>query len=195
MRAQLRPRPGELALVERAKPEAGPGAGPIGLACAIFAKSRGAEATVLERRRDRVRFCAQAIGADHFVEAGDGARAALAELTGGGFFDCVIDGAGSALAKNAGFSLVAHGGAYVLVGVALGAIAFSDPEFHERETTLPGSRDATRADFDAVFAMLRAGTIPTNALNTHRATLDEAAKMFPHWLQPSSGLVKALIEI
>ncbi len=171
------------------------GAGPIGLACAIFAKSRGAEVTVLDRRRDRLRFGAHAIGADHFVEAGDDARAALDALTGGDFFDCVIDCTGSPQAMNAGFSFVAHGGAYVLVSIVLGAIAFSDPEFHKRETTLLGSRNATRADFDAVFAMLRAGTIPTKALNTHRATLDEAAKMFPHWLRPSSGVVKALIEI
>ena len=171
------------------------GGGPIGVACTIFAKSRGAEVTVLDRRADRLRFCAQAIRADHVVEAGEDARAALDALTGGDFFDCVFDCTGSAQAMNAGFSLVAHGGAYVLVSIVLGAIAFSDPEFHKRETTLLGSRNATREDFDAVFAMLRAGTIPTQALNTHRATLEEAPKMFPHWLQPSSGVVKALIEI
>ena len=72
---------------------------------------------------------------------------------------------------------------------------FADPEFHKRETTLLGSRNATRADFDAVFAMLRAGKIPTARLNTHRASLEEAPAAFPHWLEPSSGVIKALIEI
>jgi threonine dehydrogenase-like Zn-dependent dehydrogenase len=74
-------------------------------------------------------------------------------------------------------------------------ISFADPEFHKRETTLLGSRNATRADFDSVFAMLRAGKIPTARLNTHRASLEQAPAAFQHWLEPSSGVVKALIEI
>ena len=53
----------------------------------------------------------------------------------------------------------------------------------------------TRADFDAVLAMLRAGRIPTARLNTHRASLEEAPAAFPHWLEASSGVIKALIEI
>ena len=53
----------------------------------------------------------------------------------------------------------------------------------------------TRADFDAVFAMLRAGKISIARLNAHRASLEQAPTAFPHWLEPSSGLVKALIEI
>ncbi|MGD1038022.1 MAG: zinc-binding alcohol dehydrogenase family protein [Roseiarcus sp.] len=171
------------------------GAGPIGVACAISAKARGADVTMLDTREDRLRFCEEALDVDRLVKAGEGARAALEAATGGDFFDCVIDCTGSAEAMNAGFSLVAHGGAYVLVSLVLGSITFVDPEFHKRETTLLGSRVSTRQDFDAVFAMLRAGAIPTKALNTHRATLEEAPKMFPYWLQPSSGVVKALIEI
>jgi 2-desacetyl-2-hydroxyethyl bacteriochlorophyllide A dehydrogenase len=171
------------------------GGGPIGVASAIFAKARGAEVTVLDRRADRLRFCAGAIGVNQVVEAGKGASAELSALTGGDFFDCVFDCTGSAEAMKAGFALVAHGGAYVLVSIVLGDITFSDPEFHKRETTLLGSRNATRQDFDAVFAMLRAGTIPTKALNTHRATLADAPQAFPQWLLPSNGVVKALIEI
>ena len=52
-----------------------------------------------------------------------------------------------------------------------------------------------RADFDAAFAMLRAGKIPTARLNAHWASLEQAPAAFPHWLEPSSGVVKALIEI
>ena len=171
------------------------GAGPIGIAAAIFAKARGAEVTALDTRADRLKFCADAIGVDHVVVAGADTREALGALTSGDFFDCVFDCTGSAKAMDEGFLYVAHGGAYVLVSIVLGEISFADPEFHKRETTLLGSRNATRADFDAVFARLRAGKIPTAKLNTHRASLDEAPAAFPHWLQPSSGVVKALIEI
>jgi 2-desacetyl-2-hydroxyethyl bacteriochlorophyllide A dehydrogenase len=171
------------------------GAGPIGLATAIFARARGAEVTMLDTRADRLVFAHAAIGVEHAIEAGEGARDRLAKLTDGDFFDCAFDCTGSPAAMNAGFSLVAHGGAYVLVSIVLGDIVFSDPEFHKRETTLLGSRNATRADFDAVLAALRAGAIPTRALATHRASLEEAARLFPHWLDPASGVVKALIEV
>ena len=81
------------------------------------------------------------------------------------------------------------------VSIVRGDITFADPEFHKRETTLLGSRNATRADFETVFAALRSGAIATGALATHRASLDDAARVFPHWLDPASGVVKALIEI
>jgi threonine dehydrogenase-like Zn-dependent dehydrogenase len=74
-------------------------------------------------------------------------------------------------------------------------ISFADPEFHKRETTLLGSRNATRRDFDEVFAALGAGLIPTGALNTHRAKLDEAPERFPEWIRPETGVIKAIIEI
>jgi hypothetical protein len=171
------------------------GAGPIGIATAIFARARGAEVTMIDTRADRLVFAHAAVGVEHVVEAGEGARETLAKLTDGEFFDCAFDCTGSPAAMNAGFSLVAHGGAYVLVSIVLGDISFSDPEFHKRETTLLGSRNATRADFDTVLAALRAGAIPTRALATHRASLEEAARLFPHWLDPASGVVKALIEV
>ena len=171
------------------------GAGPIGIATAIFARARGGEVTMLDTRAKRLVFASAAIGVEHAIEVGEGLRDRLAKLTEGDFFDCVFDCTGSPAAMNAGFSLVAHGGAYVLVSIVLGDISFSDPEFHKRETTLLGSRNATRADFDTVLAALRAGAIPTRALATHRASLEEAARLFPHWLDPASGVVKALIEV
>ena len=42
-----------------------------------------------------------------------------------------------------GFSHVAHGGRYVLVSVVKEAITFMDPDFHRKEMTLFGSRNAT----------------------------------------------------
>jgi len=171
------------------------GAGPIGIACMIFARLRGAEVTALDGRVDRLDFCARQIAVDHCVPAGAGAKAALWRLTEGDFFDCVFDATGSIDAMNAGFAYVAHGGAYVLVGIVRETVAFADPEFHKRETTLLGSRNATARDFDDVFAALGAGLIPTGALNTHRATLSEAPERFPEWIRPETGVIKAIIEI
>ena len=81
------------------------------------------------------------------------------------------------------------------MSIVLGEIAFNDPEFHKRETTLLGSRNATREDFEYVLAAIRAGRVPTARLNTHRASLADAPTAFPEWIQPATGVIKALIEI
>jgi 2-desacetyl-2-hydroxyethyl bacteriochlorophyllide A dehydrogenase len=171
------------------------GAGPIGIACMIFAKLRGAHVVALDAREDRLAFCANKIAVDHCLSARGDVKAALSRLSDGEFFDGVFDATGSAKAMSAGFDFVAHGGAYVLVSIVRETITFSDPEFHKRETTLLSSRNATRRDFENVLEALRAGSIPTDALNTHRAALSEAPEMFPVWIRPQTGVIKAIIEI
>jgi 2-desacetyl-2-hydroxyethyl bacteriochlorophyllide A dehydrogenase len=171
------------------------GAGPIGIACMIFAKLRGASVTALDTRQDRLDFCAREIDVGVCVTVGADVKAELGRLTDGDFFDAVFDATGNAQAMNAGFHYVAHGGVYVLVSIVRETISFSDPEFHKRETTLLSSRNATRQDFDDVLAALRAGVAPTSALNTHRGGLDEAPELFSHWIKPQTGVIKAILEI
>ena len=170
------------------------GAGPIGIAAALFARLRGAQVCVLDTREDRLRFCRETLQIPHTVQVGEGDKQQLAQLTGGEFFDVVFDATGNAKAMERGFEFVAHGGAYVFVSIVKDAISFSDPEFHKRETTLLGSRNATVEDFEEVLAAMRAGQVPTRALNTHRATLDELPAMFPQWLDPAAGVIKAVVE-
>ena len=95
----------------------------------------------------------------------------------------------------AGFDYVAHGGTYVLVSVVRDTISFEDPKFHAREISLLGSRNATREDFVEVFKAMREGLVPTGALATHRASLEELPARFPEWIKPETGVIKALIEI
>ena len=51
-----------------------------------------------------------------------------------------------------GFDFVGNGGRYVLVSVVKGPITFEDADFHRKEMTLLGSRNATAADFEHVIA-------------------------------------------
>jgi threonine dehydrogenase-like Zn-dependent dehydrogenase len=83
----------------------------------------------------------------------------------------------------------------VLVSVVKEVIAFSDPEFHKREMTLIGSRNALRQDFDHVIASLRAGLIPMHRIITHRTTLAGAVNDLPKWAGDKKGLVKAVIRV
>jgi 2-desacetyl-2-hydroxyethyl bacteriochlorophyllide A dehydrogenase len=171
------------------------GAGPIGVAVALFAKLRGAEVTVLDARAARLAFCKDALGVAHVVTVGDGDRETLQGITAGDFFDAVFDATGNIKAMERGLDFVAHGGTYVLVSIVPERISFSDPEFHKRETTLLGSRNATVDDFREVLAAMKAGLVPTRAMNTHRTTLDEFVDVLPHWMDPASGVIKAIVEV
>jgi len=170
------------------------GAGPIGLAVAIFALLDGGEVTLLDGRTDRLDFARQHLGITSTVQLGADDEARLSAITGGDFFDAVFDATGNPKAIERGFGFVGHGGTYVLVSIVSSDITFSDPEFHKRETTLLGSRNATRADFELVMQAMRGGKIPA-ALITHRMALGEVPERFPGLTDPAAGVVKALVEV
>ncbi|MEO5773598.1 MAG: zinc-binding alcohol dehydrogenase family protein [Sphingomicrobium sp.] len=169
------------------------GAGPIGIAVALFAKLCGADVTAIDGREDRLAFCRDRIGVDATFAVGPSTRDELALRTGGDFFDVVFDATGNPKAMEAGFLYVGHGGTYVLVSIVSADISFSDPEFHKRETTLMGSRNATAEDFEFVAQAMRDGLVPTDALHTHSARLSELPEAFPGWLEPSAGVIKAIV--
>jgi 2-desacetyl-2-hydroxyethyl bacteriochlorophyllide A dehydrogenase len=170
------------------------GAGPIGMAALIFSRLRGAVVTAMDTRAERIDFCVQSLGADAGVLVGPDDEARLAELSRGEFFDVVFDATGNRQAMERGFRFVAHGGRYVLVSIVRESISFADPEFHKRETTLLGSRNATMEDFDTVLAAMRAGQIPDGALNTHRLQLHNVPADFATLLDPAQRVIKAIVE-
>jgi 2-desacetyl-2-hydroxyethyl bacteriochlorophyllide A dehydrogenase len=170
------------------------GAGPIGMAAMIFSKLRGAQVTALDTRKDRLDFCTAQLDMAASVEIGPDDEKQLAALTDNEYFDVVFDATGNPKAMERGFKFVAHGGTYVLISVVGATISFSDPEFHKRETTLVGSRNATTEDFETVLTAMRAGHIPDAALNTHRLALSDVPADFKNLLDPARGVVKAIVE-
>ncbi len=166
------------------------GAGPIGLGVALFARLTGADVAVIDTDRTR------AVAARSIVEANPISLAgASAQSSGGHGFDVVFDATGNQQAMERGFEFVAHGGRYVLVSVIKDPITFRDPDFHRKEMTLFGSRNATSKDFAHVMAAIRGGHVDVARLITHRASLQDAVANIPIWAAEKSGLVKALIEI
>jgi 2-desacetyl-2-hydroxyethyl bacteriochlorophyllide A dehydrogenase len=170
------------------------GAGPIGLAAMLFASLRGARVVALDTRRDRLDVALAHLGVAAAVEVGPADEAELARLSDGEFFDVVFDATGNPQAMERGFRFIAHGGRYVLVSIVQGQIAFSDPEFHKREATLLGSRNATMADFETVLAAMRAGQVPDAALATHRMLLADVPRDFASLLDPAQHVIKAIVE-
>jgi 2-desacetyl-2-hydroxyethyl bacteriochlorophyllide A dehydrogenase len=171
------------------------GAGPIGIAAALFAQLKGGNVTVLDAREDRLAFCRSALNVPHTVVANANDKDRLSELSNGEFFDVVFDATGNVKAMERGLEFVAHGGTYVLVSIVLDRISFPDPEFHKRETTLLGSRNATADDFRTVLAAMKAGLVPTGLMNTHRTTLAGFVDVLPQWMEPSAGVIKAIVEV
>ncbi len=60
--------------------------------------------------------------------------------------------------------------------------------------TLLATRNSTPADFKRIIALMEAGTIDTTPWITHRAPADAMIDQFPTWLEPGSGVLKAVVE-
>jgi len=168
------------------------GAGPIGIATGLFARSEGAAVTLVDRRSTRLAYAQNRLGFDDVLLAGPDLIDALSSRTNGEMFDVVFEATGSIQSMSQSLSYVAPGGTMVLVGVAPGELSFSDPEFHKRETTLLASRNALPRDFERVIAAVKAGIIPTAALQTHSFPAAEMPQRLPELIADADHVLKAI---
>ncbi|WP_231665464.1 MULTISPECIES: zinc-binding alcohol dehydrogenase family protein [unclassified Pseudoalteromonas] len=171
------------------------GAGPIGLGAAQFAKVAGAKTFIADVNADRLGFAKRELNLDATVDCTGDVKAQLASLTSGDFPTVIIDCTGNPGAMQSTFGWLAHGGTLVFVSVVKADICFNDPEFHKRETTLKGSRNATKEDFEHVVACLSNGSAKSTCMVTHKTQFDNFPEVFPEWVKPETGVVKAVIEI
>ena len=119
------------------------GAGPIGLGVALFAHLSGSRVAIFDRDPERAS-AVEAITRVSALTTERGPSPAANEFTGGEDFDVVFDATGNRQSMEKGFDFVAHGGRYVLVSVIKDSIKFTDPDFHRKEMTLFGTRNATK---------------------------------------------------
>jgi 2-desacetyl-2-hydroxyethyl bacteriochlorophyllide A dehydrogenase len=171
------------------------GMGPIGIGTALFARRSGGRVTVMDVSEKRLDFARRELGFDRQLVAGANGLAGASDDTGGELYDVVFDATGNARAMEASFGFVAHTGTLVFVGVLDAKVTFSDPELHRREMRLLASRNAIRADFDNVMAAMRAGEIPTGAINTHTVPMTDLPEAMPAWLAASDPPVKAILTV
>jgi 2-desacetyl-2-hydroxyethyl bacteriochlorophyllide A dehydrogenase len=169
------------------------GAGPIGLGVALFASLSGGKVTLLDLDQGRALTAKCLLGVAIISSDEDIAKAVEASTDAEGF-DVVFDATGNSGAMGKGFDYVAHGGRYVLVSVVKDPITFADPDFHRKEMTLLGSRNATSEDFQSVITAIRDGMVPVDRIITHRTSLAGAVANIPRWAADKSGLIKAVVE-
>jgi len=201
----------ELALVEplsigahgirRAEVKAGEfvlvlGAGPIGLCTMEFARIAGGRVIAMDINESRLKFCKSRPGIAYAINAlSPDIPGYLAEITNGDMPSVVIDATGNLSSIIRAFQYMAHGARYVLIGLQQHDISFSHPEFHKREATLMSSRNATREDFLSVIASMRQAQVDPTGFITHRVSFDQVKDQFNSWLNPATGVIKAMIEV
>ncbi|TMI66044.1 MAG: zinc-binding alcohol dehydrogenase family protein [Bacteroidetes bacterium] len=172
------------------------GAGPIGLGVMEFARIAGAHVIAMDVNEQRLKFCRDKLNVAYTINpAKDDVIEQLRSITNNDMPTVVIDATGSLKAINTAFQYLAHGGRFVLVGLQREALAVSHPEFHKREATLMSSRNATPEDFNHVLASMKNKLLDPATYITHRVLFDEVKDNFESWLNPATGVIKAMVSL
>ena len=171
------------------------GAGPIGLSVLTFALLAGARVILLEISQHRIDFCKRRYDLFEVLSDTLEVPTRLCRLLNGDLPTAVFDATGYAGSMAKAHDYVSNGGRLVYVGITGSRISFDGPDFHRREMTLLGSRNARSSDLRRVIEHLEAGRIDTSSWITHTAGPERMPVDFPSWLDPGSGVVKAVLEM
>ncbi|MGL6095705.1 MAG: zinc-binding alcohol dehydrogenase family protein [Fimbriiglobus sp.] len=181
--------PGEVVLVI--------GAGPIGLSVIEFAKLSGAQTVVLDVNEARLAFVRDVMKVpDTVTVKGDGNDVQrVLDRTGGELPHVVVDATGSNKSMANAMNYVGFAGRLVFVGITTHDIAVPHPPMHRREMTLLASRNALPGDFTRIIRLIEDGSIDTGPWITHRTPFDGLIEVFPSYLKPETGVIKAIVEV
>ncbi len=172
------------------------GAGPIGLGAMEFARIEGAQVIAMDMNAQRLSFSISRSLAHATVNPStENVLEKLMHITSGNMPTVVIDATGNLKAINQAFNYMSHGARYVLIGLQKGEIQFSHPEFHKREGTLMSSRNATRIDFENVRKCIVEKKINPATYITHRTDFTNLPSDFPTFINPETGVIKAMVSI
>ena len=167
------------------------GCGPIGIGIMKLAQIAGAKVIALDTNTQRLNYAKDKIGVDHVVNAGDNALREVTEITNGDLCAVVFDASGNKNALEACPDYMSHGGRFVLVGLSKGELTYLHPKVHAKEMTLLCSRNATQEDFEHVMSIL--DQFPTSSFITHNVPFIEMIGHFDSWLDPATGVIKAMV--
>ncbi|MFV0442902.1 MAG: zinc-binding alcohol dehydrogenase family protein [Planctomycetaceae bacterium] len=174
------------------------GAGPIGLSALEFARLTGANVIVADISDSRLAFVRERMNVENIVQfQGDEAdMTAVRNVNGGRLADVVIDATGNNHSMARAMEFAVFAGRVVFVGITQGQLAFAHaPVFHRRELTLMGSRNARSSDFPRIVKLIAEGGVDTRPWITHTGPFEDVPDLFPRWIDPSNGVIKAMIEV
>ena len=170
------------------------GAGPIGLSTIEFVRLSGARTIVLDLVQSRLDFCKNVMRVDETILVNGNELEELKRVTNGSLAQVVIDATGSNKSMANALNYCAFTGRLVYVGITQQEVTFPHaPIMHRRELTLLASRNALPDDFTGIIRLIEEGKINTQPWITHHAAFDEMIAAFPNWLNPESGVIKAMV--
>jgi alcohol dehydrogenase len=170
------------------------GAGPIGLSTIEFVRLSGARTIVLDLVQSRLDFCKNVMRVDETIFVNGNELEELQRVTNGSLAQVVIDATGSNKSMANALNCCAFTGRLVYVGITQQEVTFPHaPIMHRRELTLLASRNALPDDFTRIIRLIEDGKINTQPWITHHAAFDEMIAAFPNWLNPESGVIKAMV--
>ncbi|MFM8272428.1 MAG: zinc-binding alcohol dehydrogenase family protein [Gemmata sp.] len=174
------------------------GAGPIGLSVIEFAKLAGSRIIVMDLNEQRLAFARDKMGVtDTILSKGvleDDVKT-FTDMTAGKLGNVVVDATGSSRSMNTSYNFVGFTGRLVWVGITQDQLSFTQPLMHRREMTFMASRNALAHEFTRIIRLIEGGMIDTRPWITHRAPMSGLIDVFPTWLKPETGVVKAMVEV
>ncbi|WMY73816.1 zinc-binding alcohol dehydrogenase family protein [Buttiauxella selenatireducens] len=169
------------------------GAGPIGLGAAAIAKADGAQVVVADTSPARREHVISRLALPVIDPSAEDFDLQLRAQFDGSLAQKVIDATGNQHAMNNTINLIRHGGSIVFVGLFKGDLQFSDPDFHKKETTMMGSRNATPEDFAKVGRLMAEGKLTADMMLTHRYPFATLAEIYESDVINNRDLIKGVI--
>jgi len=159
-----------------------------------FAQAKGANLIVADISASRLEFCRTNMRVAHTLVSDESLIDKLKEIVGGELPTVVIDATGNPQSMMRCFELIAPAGKIIFVGLFQGDVTFNDPNFHRREMTLMATRNAVGDDFRRIIQMIETGIVDTTPWITHRTGARGICESVKQWIEPSAGVLKAIVE-
>jgi len=170
------------------------GCGMIGIGAVIGAVARGAKVIAIDVQASKAKF-AKRLGASASIAAqSEDVAQRIDELTGGHGADVVIEAVGLPITFIQAIDFAGYAGRVVYVGYSKAPVAYETRFFNLKELDILGSRNATRADFEAVIAYLEQMKDEADALITRTFAFSDAEQALPFWVEHPDSL-KVMIEV
>lgn len=170
------------------------GGGPIGLGVAAIALADGLRVVLADTQAERRAHTERQLHIPALDPAHADFEPQLRACFQGELPNKVIDATGNENAMNNSVNLIRHGGHIIFVGLFKGNLSFPDPDFHKKETTMKGSRNATHEDFAKVGRLMSEGKISAHMLLSHRFSFHVLADIYEKEIVNNKELLKAVVE-
>ncbi len=170
------------------------GCGMIGTGAIIRAAIRGATVIAVDID-DRKLETARLLGAKYTINTyNTDLHESVGEVTGGKGPDVVVEAVGAPVTYRAAIQEAAFTGRVACIGYAGEDVPFPAKLIVQKELDILGSRNATRADFQAVLSFLEQGSLPLERMITQKVSLSGACAALESWAANPGGVMKLLLD-